>query len=930
MLFHHLISNYARPFDPDLGKEIAVSFPEYPIQIQQLLIAGAGSSPYLKSIMEEEQDWLKSAFDHPDTCLIFEFKNLQIGPDSALPKSLRQSKRRVALWVALCDLGGVWELEDITRALTQFADLAVTLALRAALRRQINRGKLPGILSDADPDSLGMFILGMGKMGAHELNYSSDIDLICLFDESCFEPDDFFQARRAFIAATKEMSAMLNDLTQDGYVFRTDLRLRPDPAVTPVCMGMEAAERYYESRGRTWERAAYIKSRVVAGDKVAGEVFLARMQPFVWRKHLDFAAIKDAHNMRLAIRDHKGLGGAISLPGHDMKLGRGGIREIEFFTQTRQLISGGRDKSLRSRQTVEGLQQLADKEWTPSETAVAMSDHYRAHRTIEHRLQMINDAQTHTLPKSAEGFRRLAAMMGMDDATLKTDIYNRLSVVHELSEGFFAGPAPALIATQSGDDFQTVTDGWSNYPALRSERALKSFERLRPEIIKRLKAAAKPQEAVMAFDGFLSGLPTGVQLFALFEAYPKLIDLLIDIVATSPLLAEYLALNAQVFDAVIAGAFWDEWPGPVNLIGELQTIFEASEDYEQKLDAARRWGKEWHFRVGVHLLRGLISAEDASQQYADLAGAMIASLFPVVIAEFALKYGDPPGRGAVVLGMGSLGARRLHSASDLDLIVIYDADGVEMSEGRRPLQARLYYARLTQALVTAMTAPMTEGRLYEVDMRLRPSGNQGPVATSWQAFTNYQKTQAWIWEHLAMSRARIVAGPASLGQDVEKFRISLMGRNDIEAVKMALAKMRLRIARIKGAGLAWDIKDGAGRLQDIELVSQLGRLLNGGAQRDVSSGLKACVGSGVLNDAERRAIEDAYKLLWSLRVAAKLLGQPSFDQSTTAGGTARFLKALTGHIEFEALERDLMHKSEQVAEIINRVLPEAQDDQDER
>jgi glutamate-ammonia-ligase adenylyltransferase len=220
--------------------------------------------------------------------------------------------------------------------------------------------------------------------------------------------------------------------------------------------------------------------------------------------------------------------------------------------------------------------------------------------------------------------------------------------------------------------------------------------------------------------------------------------------------------------------------------------------------------------------------------------------------------------------------------------------------------------------------------LYEVDMRLRPSGNQGPVATSWQAFTNYQKTQAWIWEHLAMSRARIVAGPASLGQDVEKFRISLMGRNDIEAVKMALAKMRLRIARIKGAGLAWDIKDGAGRLQDIELVSQLGRLLNGGAQRDVSSGLKACVGSGVLNDAERRAIEDAYKLLWSLRVAAKLLGQPSFDQSTTAGGAARFLKALTGHIEFEALERDLMHKSEQVAEIINRVLPEAQDDQDER
>ena len=926
MLFHNSILNFPRAFESDLGLEVVASFTDFPLETQQLLMAVAGCSPYLKSLMKKEQDWLKYALDHPDECVKKEFKNLWFSSENVLTQTLRISKRRIALWVALCDLGGVLNLEEVTKTLTQFADLAVQLALRAAIRRQIKRAKLPGVKSDADPDGLGMFVLGMGKMGAHELNYSSDIDLICLFDENRFELDEFYQARKGFIAATKDMSAMLNDLTEEGYVFRTDFRLRPDTSVTPVCIGMEAAERYYESRGRTWERAAYIKARVVAGDKKAGALFLSRMVPFVWRKHLDFAAIEDAHNMRLAIRDHKGFGGAISLAGHDMKLGRGGIREIEFFTQTRQLISGGRDKSLRSRQTVEGLKRLADRGWTSSETSITMSDNYRAHRKIEHRLQMINDAQTHKLPKSRDGFRRLAAMMGLEEGALKADIQRRLRIVHELSEGFFAGPAPAFNIMEGRGAFQKITNEWSNYPALRSNRALKIFERLLPEILNRLQVSAKPQEAVLAFDGFLAGLPAGVQLFALFEAHPKLIDLLVDIVATSPALAQYLAQNAQVFDAVIAGAFWDKWPGPENLIDELRIIFDACADYEQKLDATRRWGKEWHFRIGVHLLRGMISAGEAGVQYADLAGTIIAGLFPEVISEFSLKHGDPPGRGAVVLGMGSLGARRLHSASDLDLIVIYDADGVDMSKGRRPLQAQLYYARLTQALLNAVTAPMTEGRLYQVDMRLRPSGKQGPVATSWQAFTNYQKTQAWIWEHLAMSRARIVAGDHSLGRDVETFRISLMGRSDTRAVKIALAKMRLRIARTKGRGEIWDIKDGTGRLQDIELISQLGRLLSGGAERDVISGLIACVGIGILNDPERKEIEAAYMLFWSLRVAVKLLGQDSVDSSNLGSGAARFLNSLTGHTSFDKLQSDLARSSEQVAYILKRVLPEVEDE----
>ncbi|HSG54782.1 MAG TPA: glutamine-synthetase adenylyltransferase, partial [Paracoccaceae bacterium] len=513
---------------------------------------------------------------------------------------------------------------------------------------------------------------------------------------------------------------------------------------------------------RTWERAAYIKARPSAGDLAAGERFLKTLRPFVWRKHLDFAAIQDAHDMRLRIRAHKGLGGPVVLADHNMKLGRGGIREIEFFTQTRQIIAGGRDPELRVRGTVEGLSVLARKGWVPDEVAETLTRHYRAHREVEHRLQMINDAQTHSLPRNDEGFARLAAFMGVQQAALERDLKARISEVHELTEGFFAGSgivaAPEVPAAQAETFDTEVTSRWRSYPALRSARAVEIFQRLRPEILSRLARAAKPDEALLAFDGFLAGLPAGVQLFSLFEANPHLIDLLVDIVGTSPALAQHLSRHSGVFDAVIGGGFFAPWPGIAALAQELSALLDSESDYERKLDAARRWAKEWHFRIGVHHLRGLIEAEAVGPQYADLAEAVLRALWPVVVAQFAAKHGAPPGRGAMVLGMGSLGAARLNATSDLDLIVIYDADGVENSDGRRPLAARPYYARLTQAMVTALTAPMAEGKLYEVDMRLRPSGTQGPVATSLTSFRDYQMNEAWIWEHLALTRARAVAG----------------------------------------------------------------------------------------------------------------------------------------------------------------------------
>jgi glutamate-ammonia-ligase adenylyltransferase len=919
MNFEARMTRAPRPFNSEKAVDIRQLYSDCSPAIQELVAGTGGCSPYLASLLAHETDWIKAALDAPEAAIQQLFTALNSVEAAALATELRRAKRRVACLTALADLAGVWPLETVTQTLTDFADLSVHLALKSAVGAEIRRGKLPGAVPQDAETAGGLVALAMGKMGAGELNYSSDIDLICLFDETRFEPDVFLEARASLIRATRKMSAMLNDITSEGYVFRTDLRLRPDPSVTPVCLGMEAAERYYESLGRTWERAAYIKARACAGDVKAGDVFLQTLRPFIWRKHLDFAAIEDAHAMRLRIREHKGLGGPITLPKHHMKLGRGGIREIEFFTQTRQLIAGGRDASLRVRGTVEGLAALASRGWIEESVSTTLADHYRYHREVEHRVQMINDAQTHLLPGSDEGFERLACFMDVDLADFKREISDRLEEVHSLTEDFFAPDAAGPI--QSHDFDESILSRWPTYPALRTERASGIFSRLKPVILERLNQSAKPNEALLAFDGFLAGLPAGVQLFSLFEANPQLIDLLLDVAGTSPDLAHHLSKNASVFDAVLGGDFFSDWPGEDDLAAALGKALAVQPDYERKLDTARHWQKEWHFRVGVHHLRGLINAEAASAQYADIASAVLRGLWPVVGAHFSVKYGPPPGVGAMILGMGSLGAQRLNARSDLDLIVIYDADGVEASSGPKQLATRTYFARLTQAMVTALSAPMAEGKLYEVDMRLRPSGNQGPVATSIASFKDYQSQSAWTWEHLALTRARPICGPVTLQNDIETFRKALI--SDLPAPDKIMhdtAEMRQKIAAAKGEGGAWDAKLGAGRIQDIELFSQAACLISGSEKRSVFDGLRAAQSGGLIDQRALDALHHAYERHWTVQIVAKLLSEKPLDPEDLGQGGQSFLLRETQSESLHALKQSLKDHSEAASNVIDRVL----------
>ncbi len=918
MTFDSRITRLPRAYEPDRAADTLAVLPEVTGVMRDLLYGVAGSSPYLAGLMQKEAEWFFAALDDPEASVAEILELVRTLEVDQLQSGLRQAKRRIALMTGVADVGGVWGLEAVTGTLSDFADVAVDTALKRLVRAEIARGKIPGMTEDDAENAGGLFALAMGKGGAGELNYSSDIDLIVLFDNDRLDEGNYDDARASFIRATRKMTTLLSEQTAEGYVFRTDLRLRPDASVTPVCLSIAAAEHYYESVGRTWERAAYIKARSAAGDVKAGEAFLETLRPFVWRKHLDFAAIQDAHDMRLRIRDHKGLHGALNLEGHNIKLGRGGIREIEFFTQTRQLIAGGRDPSLRTRETRRGLDRLAAAGWVEADDAVKLYDHYSFHREVEHRLQMINDQQTHTLPNSAEGWERLAAFMGRDVPELRAELEQRSHEVHALTEGFFAPDEPAPAADTFGKDIEAA---WLGYPAFRSERAVELFKRVRPEIFERMKQAAKPEEALLQFDGFLKGLPAGVQLFSLFEANPQLTRLIVDICATAPALAQYLSRNASVFDMVIGGSFFDPWPSVDDLRQSLARSMAEADDYESKLNMARRWMKEWHFRVGVHHLQGLVSAQESGEQYSDLAEAVISGLWPIVVEEFSSKHGTPPGRGAVVLGMGSLGARRLNAGSDLDLIMIYDADGVENSDGRRPLGTRPYYARLTQALLTAVTAPMGEGKLYEVDMRLRPSGRQGPVATSLNSFGMYQRDEAWTWEHLALTRARPIAGAEDLAEEVEALRQQILAeKSNGETVLTDVADMRRRIAEAKSPQGAWDAKIGAGRLQDVELCAQTAALRAGSDARNVPEQIAAGVASGWFNAADEAALCNAANLFWQLQAAARLLTGGKLEPDELGEGGRRFILRETGFADTEALRIAMDDTANAADQVISRLL----------
>lgn len=815
------------------------------------------SAPYLLELARTHAEWLASALEaSPDAAfadLIAAVSEAGLTEDEAgLGRALRIAKGRTALLAAVAETGGVWTTARATEALSDLADAALEAALDFLMGQAADKGQLTLTRAEARASNSGLALFALGKHGGRELNYSSDIDIVAFFDPQKPVLVDPSEGTKIYSRMVQKLVGLMEDHQAHGYVFRTDLRLRPDPGSTPVALSVDAALAYYEVRGQNWERAAWIKARPCAGDKQVGEAFIKELAPYVWRKHLDFATIADIQAMKRQINVSKKVGD-IRVEGHNVKLGRGGIREIEFFAQTQQLIAGGRDKALRVRPTSQALAALAAANWITETTAQELTETYWYLRAVENRLQMLRDEQTHIMPDTPDAVAVIGRLMGQPDLQAFEKDYRAAleRVARYYAELFTEGESLGtvegnLVFTGSDDDpdtLETLTAmgfgdahkaietvrkwHYGSYAATRSAAARAHLTELLPALLTTLASAGNADLGLARMDDFLSRLPGGVQLFALLRAHAQLRSLLVQFMASAPRMAEAVIHRTHVMDGLIDPAFADDVTRSDVLVGKVDAFLADARSYEDLIDRARIIGQEQKFLIAAGLLSGTVSATVAGEQFTALAETLLNRLFASVQDEFARRHGSIPDASMALLAFGKMASREMTVTSDLDFILLYDAPDTE-SDGERPLATSHYFARLTQRLVAALAAPTAEGVLYEADMRLRPSGNAGPLATSIKSFSSYQRGEAWTWEHLALTRARVVAGHGDLPTVVEREIAQVMALpRDTAKVIDDVVSMRALMAKERKPRHAFDLKLASGGLVDLEFIAQSAQLVAG-------------------------------------------------------------------------------------------------------
>lgn len=929
--------------------------------LEGFLIGVIGNSPYLRDLMlADPPRLLRLLQEAPESRLenlLSAARDARAEDEAGIMRTLRHFKHDLALTLGLADISGAIGLNRVTGALAGFADAALTAAIRFCLGDLVRLNKFaPHDLEKPEVDS-GLIVLAMGKHGANELNYSSDIDLIVLYDPAKAPMAGTAEAPVEFVRLTRRLVKIMQDRTADGYVFRTDLRLRPDPGATPLAMSVPAALVYYESLGQNWERAALIKARPCAGDIPAGESFLHEIVPFIWRKYLDFAAIADVQSIKRQIHMHKGHG-AIAVAGHNVKLGRGGIREVEFFVQTQQLIAGGRNPALRGRRTLDMLDALVDSDWIKGKTRDEMAAAYRFLRNVEHRIQMLNDEQTQLLPKDEDGMKRVSALMGYDTlAAFETALLDHLRTVqHHYAELFEDEPAlsselgnlvftgddhdPGTLETLAGLGFKqpaeaaAIVKAWhfGRYPCTRSTKARERLTEMHPALLSALAATDNADAALRAFDNFLAKLPAGVQLFSLLRSNPQLLTLLATTMGAAPRMAETVSKRVHVLDAVLDPAFFGAMPSVEEFRAGLDRTLSQARFYEEALDRARIFTQEQQFLIGLRMISDTLSADRVGFALARLAEVVVDRILKQVIVHVGESNGTVPGGNIAVLAMGKLGGREMTAASDLDLILLYEApEDVKQSDGKRPLAITQYYTRLTQRLVTALSAPTAEGSLYEVDFRLRPSGNAGPLATNLDGFIAYQQKEAWTWEHMALTRGRVIASttPEFKQKIVDSICGTLVQTRDLTKLADDVRTMRARIEKEKGTKDVWDLKQVAGGLVDIEFLAQFLQLAHAQENPEIlaqstEQALELARDAGFLTLGDAGLLLEALRLYHRLTQVLRLALSGKFVPAEAPRGVLDLLVQASGSPTFTRLEAELADLQVKVRETFVRLIGEVE------
>ena len=906
-----------------------------------VLAALGGNAPYLAELALAEPASLMAAVAQGPEPVLMEvlagLANLPLpGTRPALMRALRVAKRRAGLAVALADIGGSRKLPEITRALSALADGALGAALSFLLRDLHDRGTIT-LPDPARPArDCGFVALAMGKLGAGELNYSSDIDLVLLYDpENPVYPE---QAQPIMARLARDLVALMSERDEHGYVFRVDLRLRPNPAATPAVVSLPTALSYYESQGRTWERAAFSKARSAAGDSELGRRFLAAIRPFIWRKHLDFAAISEIHDMKRQIDLHGGGGqgqrGMVALLGHDVKLGRGGIREIEFIVQTLSLVWGGQDPALRVPATLQALPALARAGHLPAAAARDLSASYETLRKVEHRLQMIADRQTHTLPATRKGLEDFIVFLDVPDfpetfSRLLERVHRHFAAFFDsaapaeddLNPGALGPPPPAFSARLKAMGFSDIRHlaerlrAWASgeLPALRSERARQLLGALRPILLAALARQPEPDRAFARFDTLLSRQPAGVQLLSLFQRNPALLDRLAAVLGAAPIMAEHLAQDAQALEALLLPTARFAAPKPI-----LARQLKEARDLEEAVAITRHFIRREEFHLSVATLEARLDADAAGLLRSNLAGAAIAALLPRIIAAHEKRHGRVKGMKFGVVALGKAGSGEMLPDSDLDLMLIYDHAPMEPA----PTQ---YFMRLAHALTGAITARGPEGPMYRIDMRLRPSGNQGPVAVSRAAFQRYHAAESWTWERLALTRASVLATTPGFGGALEAdIRAALSRKQPPEEIFRDTDAMLARLhAEFPPAG-AWDVKYRKGGMITVAFIAEALQLVHGPADPGLfHAGTMAALGAlkaaGHLAARDADVLRDADFLWRTIQGIDRITGLRDETAAPPPAMLAPLLRA-TGAPDLPALQARMARAALDVHECFERLI----------
>jgi [glutamine synthetase] adenylyltransferase / [glutamine synthetase]-adenylyl-L-tyrosine phosphorylase len=867
-------------------------------------------------------------------------------------RELRRNRAEHALLVALADIGAVWSVDEVTAALTAFADASVKGAIGVVLCEAAAAGKIT-LADPNDPGSgSGFVILALGKHGAGELNYSSDIDLVVFFDSAAAPLAQGVEPTTFYTRVAQQLARLLQERTGDGYVHRVDYRLRPDPGSTPTALSLASAYTYYETVGQNWERAALIKARPVAGDLVLGERFLNDLTPFIWRKYFDFASIADVHAMKRQIHAVRGHD-EIAVAGHDIKLGRGGIREIEFFVQTQQLVFGGRRPGLRGRRTLDMLGALHDEGWITAKARDELAAAYRFLRSVEHRLQMIADEQTQRIPSDPDALKRFAKFCGFPTLKAFETVLCRHANDVQTHYALLFEEGPELTAELGNLVFTGVTDdpdtlatlrrlgfrhpelaaetvrGWhfGRRPAVTSARAREVLTELTPALLAALGGTADPDAALAALDRAFGRMPAAVELMTILLSHDRLRLLFADLLGTAPRLAETVAQSPHVLDTIIDPTFSEAVTDEKRIEGRVRGLIGQPAHFEDFLDRTRDAARQIRFLAGARLLSGVFSPDQAGQAYAAIANAVVRTTYEAVRQGFEAEHGVVPGGRLAIVGLGRLGSRELTADSDLDLVVLYDFDDERReSSGPRRLDAVVYYTRLTQRLVSGLTAPTRRGRLYEVDLRLRPHGGKGALAAQFKGFIAYERTEAELWEHMALTRARVIGGDEPFGREVTRAIAELVAcRRDPAKVAAEVRGMRALIAQEKGDQDAWDLKLAAGGLTDLDFLAQAFVLAHASDERSLVGmptrlALAEAGRLGLLAAAEASRLVEAHELLTTVFQWQRLAIAGPFDAATVPPAILQRLAAAAGLPDPKVLLEHLNETRAEVRAIFSRTL----------